>query len=716
MIYNAERPVNFDQMVGQTLVVENIRNQSIKDQFFPVFILCGQYGSGKTTMARIIAMAANCDHKDERGNPCGQCDSCRAVMEHSAEGIIEIDGASNNGVDNVRKLLMQASTIGIYKKKVIVIDEAHMLSKSAFNALLITLENPPEHCIFILCTTEKEALPETVVSRAPVYMFGKIPDDLIKAHILMVAGKNEICITEDAAGMLARYANGAMRNALQLLEHLSLQKLRNEEITDTDVIRILGLSSLEQRAEFLNGCLTCDLQKIIQTLRECERRGLSLRTFIQDVLEMNTDLLLCKAGAKIVGTHFYMEKIHELENVSNPSIIKANKMLSVIAATPNNLLSVERIVADAISVMHEPEPVIQTIIKAEEKPAEAAKPMKAAEVLLPKEQPAEEVIQVSAPETTAQKANAIQEPLSDGFTAIPEGAEIPFEESTVIQQTETEHKESTEEDNGETFAEAHAETEEDISGFDLFGGGLFGGGFMTDTTPKKKKTKSDSMDLMLQMAVAGAAPMPTSRPLSDETKNESEKVTEKEDAIRPEQETPEEPEAEQKEEPVMGTKSSAGNQDPELDVPDSEPIEKTATDEGVIRLKDSIPVQQEGRITWDQAAEMGIVPPKEKLCFPKPESEEELDAIYEKMEEEAQTAEEDEIEETGYASRSDLVQANEELSRLLKNPGFNILFKKARVVEENFHIYLCFQNAAMVSAMKIFLTGVKGISARLDKE
>ena len=195
MLYNAERPANFDQMIGQTLVVENIRNQSIKDQFFPVFILCGQYGSGKTTMARLIAMASNCEHKDEKGNPCGKCESCTAVLDHSPEGIIEIDGASNNGVDNVRKLLMQASTIGMFKKKVIVIDEAHMLSKSAFNALLITLENPPEHCIFILCTTEKEALPETVVSRAPVYMFGKIPDDLIKEHIQNVAGKNNINIT-----------------------------------------------------------------------------------------------------------------------------------------------------------------------------------------------------------------------------------------------------------------------------------------------------------------------------------------------------------------------------------------------------------------------------------------------------------------------------------------------------------------------------------------
>lgn len=674
MIYNTVRPVNFDQMVGQTLVVENIRNQSIKGQFFPVFILCGQYGSGKTTMARIIAMAANCNHKDERGNPCGQCDSCKAVLEHSSEGIIEIDGASNNGVDNIRKLLMQASTIGMYKKKVIVIDEAHMLSKSAFNALLITLENPPEHCIFIMCTTEKEALPETVVSRAPVYMFGKISDDLIKTHILMVAEKNEILITEDAAGLLARYVNGAMRNALQLLEHLSLQKLENEEITDTDVIQILGLSSLEQRAEFLNGCLACDIQKIVLILRECERRGLSLRTFIQDVLEMNTDLLLCKAGAKIVGTHFYMEKIHELENVSNYLVIKANKMLSAIAATPNNMLSVERIVADVISVLHESEPMTQAITKMEENQVEIVKLVEDTKTLSPKKEPARESDQEFAPEVTMQQENTTQESLSDSFIPVLERKEVPFEEDVVIQKKELEYKALTDEDIDEIGNEA----EKEITEFDLFGDGLFERGFMMDGISKKKKSKSKSMNLMPQMEFTAVAPTLTSKFFSDK----SEKAEAKDLEQELEKKTKEE---------VM-------------------PIE------GSIVLKDSIPVHQEGRITWDQAAEMGIVPSREKLCIPKPESKKELDDIYAKIEKDMQEAEEDENEETEYTSRADLVQAKEELSRLLKNPGFNIMFKKARVVEENYQIYLYFPNIALVSAMKILLTGVKGISARLDKE
>ena len=685
MLYNAERPANFDQMIGQTLVVENIRNQSIKDQFFPVFILCGQYGSGKTTMARLIAMASNCEHKDEKGNPCGKCESCTAVLDHSPEGIIEIDGASNNGVDNVRKLLMQASTIGMFKKKVIVIDEAHMLSKSAFNALLITLENPPEHCIFILCTTEKEALPETVVSRAPVYMFGKIPDDLIKEHIQNVAGKNNIKITEDAAGLLSRYANGAMRNALQLLEHLSLQKLENEEITDTDVIRILGLSSLEQRAAFLEGCLSCDIQMIIQILRDCERRGLSLRTFIQDVLEMNTDLLLNKAGAEVVGTHFYMEKIRGLSGVPDMAIIKTNKMLSIIAATPNNQLSVERIVADVIAVMHEPVPTAH-----EEKTVKAeitaeVKTMEDVPVPETKQETAEESIHMP----NGQSETSEEVSMADGFQPIPEGTELPFEEDPKTQQTDQ-----------ETLAadvqEKPADEPVELNGFDLFGGGLFGGSFVADLVPKKKKPKGESMDLMSQMAVAGSAHMPGLRTVSETPAVELKKETEViEDDL-------------EKEQAVEVKKAEDDSKDEESETGETEA-------ESIV-LSDSVPVHQEGRMTWDEVAAMGIVPERDKLCIPRPESEEELDAIYAQMEEKTREEEEDEIEEKGYASRSDLIRAHEELTRLLKNPGFKILFNKARMVEENFHIYLCFQSQGLVSAVKIFLSGVKGISARLDKE
>lgn len=363
MIYNEVRPRNFDEVKGQALVVENIRNQSKKDHFFPVIILCGQFGSGKTTMARIIAMAANCEHKDENGNPCGVCDSCRAVLEHNTDGIIEIDGASNNGVEEVRKLLAQATTLGIFKRKIIVIDEAHMLTRNAFNALLITLENPPSHCIFILCTTDKDALPNTVLSRAPVFTFGKIPDHIIRDHILEVAKGNRIPITADAAGLLARYANGAMRNALQMLEQMAMQK-KGEEITDQDIIRVLGISSVEQRGKFLEACLAGDVMALCAVLQECENQGLALKTFINDSLPMATDLLLFLAGSQVVGSAYYLETLDRLSKYGN---MKAGKLCRLLSKMTGEL-SKERIIIDALAVFCR-ERMRETVICQEEQVA-----------------------------------------------------------------------------------------------------------------------------------------------------------------------------------------------------------------------------------------------------------------------------------------------------------------------------------------------------------
>jgi DNA polymerase III subunit gamma/tau len=443
MLANQERPITFDEVVGQSMVVENIRNQSIRDKFFPVFILCGQYGSGKTTMERLIAMAANCEHKDDRGNPCGKCPSCRAVLEHSPEGLIEIDGASNNGVDHIRKLIENASTMGVFKKKVIAIDECHMLSKSAFNALLITLENPPEHCIFILCTTDKDSLPDTIISRAPCYTFGKIPDQLIEEHILKVAQKNEIQISKDAASLLARYANGAMRNALQLLEHMSMQKEQGESIEETDVVRILGLSSIEERSLFLKGCLDRDVVAIVDVLRRCENSGMSLKTFIQDILRMNTDLLLRCAGQKVVGTEYYQKQLNLLSGYGYAAITDMSRILSTLASIPSNRISTERVVVDVISGID-------------------AAPVSVKAVTCNASVPAEEK---KNPLETEKEGTVFSDALpdEDGFVNLDE---------TVLEDKEPDVMEPKE------------EAEDLFSGFDMFSGFGFG----NDLFPSKKET------------------------------------------------------------------------------------------------------------------------------------------------------------------------------------------------------------------------------------
>ena len=675
MIYNAERPVNFDQMIGQELVVENIRNQSIRNEFFPVFILCGQYGSGKTTMARIISMAANCQDKDERGNPCGKCDSCLSVLNHSPEGIIEIDGASNNGVESVRKLLGQASTIGIYSKKIIVIDEAHMLSKAAFNALLITLENPPSHCIFILCTTEKEALPDTIVSRAPVYVFGKIPDELVKEHVLSVAKKNEITISDDAAGVLARYANGAMRNALQLLEHLSLQCLSGGTIEEKDVVCILGLSSMEQRAAFLDSCLASDIREVVNILRSCERTGRSIRTFIQDVLEMNTDLLMYRSGATIIGTKFYLDKLKELSAYQLADVVKANKMLSVIAATPVGLLSTERIAADIVATMYERVSVPVKDIKTSSEDCIDTKKDKKEDVI--KDVKEVQEVKVALEEDAVKSSEEIQKETeeleAEGFVSVTDESQIPFE----IEQTESKD-EPVEADMDDMSAL--------MDSFSLFGNGFFDSGMGSSTSKKKKKKQGESENLLEAMDIAGAPTV--SIPQSENTPEE---VVEAK-AVD------------------AGTKIQKTDSILDEDCKEEACIKEEPEDK---LLKDSVPPNMDGRMNWDEAAELGIVRNRSELVLPKPETPEELKEMYDSMEE---ADDEEEIIKEPYASRSDLIRANEELAKLLKNPGFKILYNKAKVVEENNQIYLCFESQSLAVAMKIFLKDVEGIHIRVDSK
>ena len=167
-LYTKIRPKTFDEVKGQEFTVNNLRMQSIRDKFFQVIILAGQYGAGKTTLARIVATAANCKNKDKNGNPCGTCDGCRSVSSGSVD-FLEIDGASNTGVDHVRDLTDWLHERPLGKRKIVIIDEVHMLSRQAFNALLKTLEEPPAYALIILCTTEADRIPATIRSRSACY-------------------------------------------------------------------------------------------------------------------------------------------------------------------------------------------------------------------------------------------------------------------------------------------------------------------------------------------------------------------------------------------------------------------------------------------------------------------------------------------------------------------------------------------------------------------
>lgn len=319
MLYQDMRPERFDDMKGQESIVENIRNQSKRNTWFQVYILGGQFGSGKTSMARIIAKASNCRHKDENGNPCLRCDDCKSITNGSLD-YKEIDGASNTGVDNIRELkdwLSYRPTMQKYK--VVTIDEVHMLSTNAFNSLLKILEEPPKYAIVILCTTNVNDIPVTVQSRCACYSFGRIPEYMIAEHVKTAALKYQIEIEDSAANIIAKHSSGAMRNALKLLEQLGAS---GEKITAELCREVIGISNEDSVFGLLDSVLQQDLPSVIEMIGGLERIGKNLSVLADDLLSGCSDLIIaCCCGAdNIGGTELYCNLIKTM--ISNYSLAR----------------------------------------------------------------------------------------------------------------------------------------------------------------------------------------------------------------------------------------------------------------------------------------------------------------------------------------------------------------------------------------------------------
>ncbi len=217
-LYRKWRPQTFDEVIGQQQVTETLKNQVISGRLSHAYLFIGSRGTGKTTCARILAKAVNCENP-VNGNPCGNCRSCRGIADGTVLDIVELDAASNNGVDNVRLLREEAvfSPTAV-RKRVYIVDEVHMLSNAAFNALLKILEEPPEHLIFILATTELTKVPATILSRCQRYSFKRIPEDALQGRLEYVARQEGLELAEDAAALLPRWADGPLRDGLSLLD------------------------------------------------------------------------------------------------------------------------------------------------------------------------------------------------------------------------------------------------------------------------------------------------------------------------------------------------------------------------------------------------------------------------------------------------------------------------------------------------------------------
>lgn len=294
-LYRKFRPSEFEDVKGQDHIVTTLKNQINADRIGHAYLFCGTRGTGKTTIAKIFAKAVNCERPVE-GSPCGECAVCKAIAAGNSMNVIEIDAASNNGVDNIRQIREEVEyrpTEGKYK--VYIIDEVHMLSIGAFNALLKTLEEPPSYVIFILATTEAHKIPITILSRCQRYDFRRISIDVIAGRLKELMEKEQINVEERAIRYVAKVADGSMRDALSLLDQCIAFYL-GQDLTYEKVLETLGAVDTEVFSRLLRQIIDSDVTGAISSIDELVIEGRELGQFVTDFAWYMRNLLLLQSS------------------------------------------------------------------------------------------------------------------------------------------------------------------------------------------------------------------------------------------------------------------------------------------------------------------------------------------------------------------------------------------------------------------------------------
>ena len=290
-LYRKWRPQTFDDVCGQEHITSILRYETEHGAFSHAYLFCGSRGTGKTTCAKILAKAVNCEHP-VNGSPCGECAACRAIDSGAATDVLEMDAASNNGVDNIRDIRDEVVFApNALKYRVYIIDEVHMLSGSAFNALLKTLEEPPAHVVFVLATTELHKLPATIVSRCQRFDFRRIATSVLRDRLLYIAGQEGITLEPDAAMLLGKLAQGGMRDAISLLE---LCAGARRPITPALVNETVGLTGRDALLSTVRSVAARDYDALYSRIAEVVQSSMDLGVFWQDLIALYRDLLVVK--------------------------------------------------------------------------------------------------------------------------------------------------------------------------------------------------------------------------------------------------------------------------------------------------------------------------------------------------------------------------------------------------------------------------------------
>ena len=335
-LYRKWRPKTFSDVVGQAHITETLRRQVAEGRLSHAYLFTGTRGTGKTTCAKILAKAVNCRHP-VNGDPCNQCDACLGIDNGSMLDVLELDAASNNGVDHVRALRDEAiySPANV-RYRVYIVDEVHMLSTAAFNALLKILEEPPAHLIFILATTELHKVPATILSRCQRFAFKRIQPQDIAQRLLYVAAQEGMALTEEAAGLLSRLSDGALRDALSLLDQCS----GDGEITAERVLDVLGLAGNLQTARLMELILARDAKGALLLLDELYQGGKDVSALLGELSVLARDLLIRatapEGGAALLSGGYDTSVMDNLSQGLSPArlIHMATRLQDTLAALP----------------------------------------------------------------------------------------------------------------------------------------------------------------------------------------------------------------------------------------------------------------------------------------------------------------------------------------------------------------------------------------------